>query len=685
VRGLLLRVLEDARNRDVGDVVAVELHETEFEDETHQHVEVGGVQGLRVEHLVEAALGHAVVAGVEVERRFAVLDDVAVDLDASLEVLEFVLAAVELEDLGGDAFVRGQEVQLRALAAEFGEGLGEEADLGVLQVAFLDLAHAVAQHDHTGDRGGVVGLEFEDRTFNDVFERDFGLVGVAEVCVLALGDVVRTEDGEVGRVVAEDRTDRGVAAALFVVDCEDHGAAAEPAHHGLVEGDFVSEVVGQFEHDVIHEVKHDHFEEVALLEGLGEDDLVGHVAFLLALLLHDLVLAREQVLARARVEHHHDGFGLAYVPVEALHVAHFDHVRVRDAHALEFGQLVLHFVHHGRDFLLEAGRALLHDDPAFERVFGEADDLVGRVLVGVVVAVVVVAVLVVRGDDGAAAEHDVAGERALDVDDVEVVREVDAVFTEEPVRAQRLQRGVAEGLELEVFQLAAFDRAFDTLVVVDVFVFDGELAVLQPDHEGVALETQVAQRALHHGREPHDFDRGLDFLLGREFVELELGVGVGELAVLEHGHQLVLGDAGELLELLAQRVGDVAVEDAGDLVVDVEFHGVGFEDVHGKFHAVDHVDVFGVAHTLARVVVEEGLLALAAELQHVFLLHGQDVAALVHDRARVALLALQFDDHLEGLLLAVGLEDGVEAFVGLRFDDLDEGVVVDVTAEEHLL
>jgi len=151
VRGLLLRVLEQAGDRDVGDVVAVEVHEAEFEDEAHEHVEVGGVERLRLEHLVEAALGHAVVAGVELEGGLAVLHDVAVDLDARLEVLQFVLAAVELEDLGRDAFVRGHEVQLRALAPEFGEGLGEEADLGVLQVALLDLAHAVAQHDHARD------------------------------------------------------------------------------------------------------------------------------------------------------------------------------------------------------------------------------------------------------------------------------------------------------------------------------------------------------------------------------------------------------------------------------------------------------------------------------------------------------------------------------------------------------
>jgi hypothetical protein len=126
-------------------------------------------------------------------------------------------------------------------------------------------------------------------------------------------------------------------------------------------------------------------------------------------------------------------------------------------------------------------------------------------------------------------------------------------LAEEPVRAQGLQRGVAGGLDLEVFELAAFDGVFDILVVVDVFVFDCQLAVLQPDHERVALETQVAERAVHDGLQPHDFDWGLHLLLGREFVKLEFGVGVGELAVLEHSQELVVGDAHELLELLAQR------------------------------------------------------------------------------------------------------------------------------------
>jgi len=459
----------------------------------------------------------------------------------------------------------------------------------------------------------------------------------------------------------------------------------EPASHGLVEADFVPVVVGQFEDDVLHEVEHDHFEEVVLLEGLGEDDLAGDAAVLVAAVLDHLVLAREQVLARARVEHGDDRLGVAHVPVLALDVAHLHDVRVRDADVLQPRELVAHLRDHVVDLLAQPGRALLDDDPALQRVLVEVLGLVGHVLVDVVVALVVLAVAVVRRDDRVAAQDDVAGERALDGDDVVVVGEADAVLLEEPVRAQVLQRGVAEGLELEVLELAALDGALDVVVGVDVLVLDAEEAVVQLDVERVALEAQVAQRALHERGEVHDLGGRVDLLLGHELVELELGVGVGELAVLEQRHELVLGDTAVLLELLAQRPGDVAVEDGGHLVVDVELHGVGLEEVHGEFHAVHHVDVLGALHALARLGVEEGLLAEPLELDHVLLEHRQDVAAVVHDRARVALLALQLDGQLQCLLLALALEDGLEALVGLRLDDLDERVVVDVAAEEHVL
>jgi len=95
--------------------------------------------------------------------------------------------------------------------------------------------------------------------------------------------------------------------------------------------------------------------------------------------------------------------------------------------------------------------------------------------------------------------------------------------------------------------------------------------------------------------------------------------------------------------------------------------------------------VLGVAHAFAGAVVEESLLAEAQELEHVLLLDCEDVAAVVDDRARVTLLALQFDGHLQVLLLAVELVDSFKAFVGLCLNDLDESVVVDVAAKEHLL
>jgi len=103
----LLGLLEQARRRDVSDVISVELHECQLENETHQVVEVIGVEDLRVKYLLETTLRHAVVAGVEVERRATVLDDVAVDVDAGFEMVKFVLALVELEDFGRDALVSG--------------------------------------------------------------------------------------------------------------------------------------------------------------------------------------------------------------------------------------------------------------------------------------------------------------------------------------------------------------------------------------------------------------------------------------------------------------------------------------------------------------------------------------------------------------------------------------------------
>jgi len=65
--------------------------------------------------------------------------------------------------------------------------------------------------------------------------------------------------------------------------------------------------------------------------------------------------------------------------------------------------------------------------------------------------------------------------------------------------AQGLEGLVTEGLELEVFELAAFDCSFDGVIVVDVLVFYAEEQILQADHNRVAFKTHVTQSALHSG------------------------------------------------------------------------------------------------------------------------------------------------------------------------------------------
>jgi len=81
--------------------------------------------------------------------------------------------------------------------------------------------------------------------------------------------------------------------------------------------------------------------------------------------------------------------------------------------------------------------------------------------------------------------------------------------------------------------------------------------------------------------------------------------------------------------------------------------------------------VLGIAHAFAGAVVEERLFAEAHELEYVLLVDRQDVSAVVDDGSRVTLLALQFDGHLQVLLLAVEIVFDFEAFVGLCLDDLD--------------
>jgi len=183
----------------------------------------------------------------------------------------------------------------------------------------------------------------------------------------------------------------------------------------------------------------------------------------------------------------------------------------------------------------------------------------------------------------------------------------------------------------------------------------------------------------------HHLDRRLHLLLGREVVELELVLAIRELARLEHFHQLVLAHAFETLELLLELVRHVAVENRSHLEVHVQLQLRWLLHVHVQVQPRHQVDVLGAAHGLARLGVELAALAEALLLDHVLLEHAQDVPALVEHAPLVALLALQLDRHLQVVGHPLVVLDQLPPLVRLRLDHLDQRVVLDLSAQEHLL
>lgn len=116
----LLRVLQQSRNRDVGNVVAVELQETQFVDERGQVVEVVLIfHLLRLQTLLVAAFGQPVVARVQLKRRESPFHQLAGNLDACFQMVQACVACVPLEDLGGHSFVGSEEVELHGFASKF--------------------------------------------------------------------------------------------------------------------------------------------------------------------------------------------------------------------------------------------------------------------------------------------------------------------------------------------------------------------------------------------------------------------------------------------------------------------------------------------------------------------------------------------------------------------------------------
>lgn len=108
--GLLFRVLQQRRYRNISQIVRVELQETELETERCQILKVYlMLYCLGLHALILATLGHPVVARVEEEAGQRILDQVFRDVDAGLQMLELVVTGVPLEYLGRNAFVCSQE------------------------------------------------------------------------------------------------------------------------------------------------------------------------------------------------------------------------------------------------------------------------------------------------------------------------------------------------------------------------------------------------------------------------------------------------------------------------------------------------------------------------------------------------------------------------------------------------
>jgi len=334
-----------------------------------------------------------------------VFDDVAVDVDTGLEVVQFVVTRVPLEDLGADAFVGGQEPQLHLFPAEFGEHLVDLRDLSALHEFALEVGDAIAQEHDPVHRSLVVLLPVEDSLLDDFFELELGFVGLTELTVLfVLHELVGPEVGEVCARVGENGCDTLVALAVLDVQCEDHRLAPQPAGHGRVEVDLVSNVVGQFHDDVLHDVQHHHLDEVPLFEGLREDYLVGHVPVLVAVVLDDLLLAGQLFVAALAVEHHHHDFVVPDLPVVGGNVSHLDDVRVQHLEGLQPPQLVLHFLDHRLYLLLQTGHGFLDDGPTFQFALGQVEEFGAHVLVEVVLVAVLLSILSVCAHDRALAQ-----------------------------------------------------------------------------------------------------------------------------------------------------------------------------------------------------------------------------------------------------------------------------------------
>jgi len=101
--------------------------------------------------------------------------------------------------------------------------------------------------------------------------------------------------------VREDGGHTFVALPVLDVHREDHCLPVEPLVHNPIKVDLVSNVVGQLHNNILHDVQHDHLNEVTLLEGFRQDDLVRHLSLLVTVVLDYLLLTSQLFVSTTAV------------------------------------------------------------------------------------------------------------------------------------------------------------------------------------------------------------------------------------------------------------------------------------------------------------------------------------------------------------------------------------------------
>jgi len=117
----------------------VELHETQFESESHQIFQTVFVHFLGLEALLEAALAESVVARVQVETGPKVFANVLVHLHACFQVAQFVVAAVPIKYFGGNPFACCQKYQLHVFFILLSEDLVDVGNFCVFYISALTI------------------------------------------------------------------------------------------------------------------------------------------------------------------------------------------------------------------------------------------------------------------------------------------------------------------------------------------------------------------------------------------------------------------------------------------------------------------------------------------------------------------------------------------------------------------